>query len=74
MQKILFHEEQRFTQVWLWILLAIAVSSAIIPLAAALYVQLVEGRPYGDNPTHSETLLIIFFVLIVISSNIILLF
>lgn len=54
--------------------MVVALSGAIVPLAAALYVQLIQGKPYGDNPSSNETLIIIFFLILIISAGSIILF
>jgi hypothetical protein len=46
MSKILFNEEQRFTQWWLWLLL---IGIGIIPLLG-IYNQLILGKEFGSNP------------------------
>jgi hypothetical protein len=74
MQKIYFKEEQRFTQPWLWVILIVSLSVAIIPIVAGLYVQIIEGRPYGEKPASTTTLLILFFVMSAISTGVIWLF
>ena len=72
--KTYFKEEQKFTQPWLWILLVVALSSMLIPTIVSLYVQMVLGKPYGDNPSSNETLLIMFFVVTIISVAVMVLF
>jgi hypothetical protein len=74
MQKSYFIEEQRFTQPWIWIIIIVSLSVALIPMIVGLYVQLVQGKPYGTNPTSDKTLLIIFFVFSAISAGIMVLF
>lgn len=39
MEKVLFREEQRFTQWWLWLILGSALSVIVIPLAIELSAQ-----------------------------------
>jgi hypothetical protein len=74
MQKIYFKEEQRFTQPWMWIIMIVSLSVGIIPIVAGLYVQIIEGRPFGDKPASTQTLIIIFFVMSSISAAVIWLF
>lgn len=42
----LFTESQRFSQTWLWLILA---STMLIPVLG-LYQQMVVGVPFGNNP------------------------
>ena len=73
-QKTYFKEEQRFTQAWLWLVIVVALSGALLPVAAGLYVELIQGKPYGENPSSTQTLLIMFFLMASISTGIIILF
>ncbi len=57
MQKTYFKEEQHFTQLWLWIVLTIAMSAMIIPMAIGLYTQLILGKPWGNQPISDNGLL-----------------
>jgi hypothetical protein len=44
--KITYHEEQRFTQWWIWVML---VGMTFIPIVG-IYRQLILGIPFGNNP------------------------
>jgi len=55
MKAYFYTEEQRFHQPWIWLGLGVAVLS-LIPLWYGLYVQLVEGVPWGDRPSSDEVL------------------
>ncbi|MBT8220824.1 MAG: hypothetical protein KJP00_13425 [Bacteroidia bacterium] len=46
MPDFIFKEEQKFTQWWLWVLLAIVAVS----LSSITLYQLYEGNPFSDNP------------------------
>ena len=59
MEKILFKEEQRFTQWWLWLLLIFAFAVGVIPIWYGLFQQIQTGKPWGDNPTTDAGLWII---------------
>jgi hypothetical protein len=59
MEKILFKEEQRFTQWWLWGLLIFAFAVGVVPIWYGLYKQVSTGTPWGDNPTSDAGLVII---------------
>jgi len=54
---ILFQEEQRFTQWWLWLLMG---GILLIPIYGIVQ-QIVFKEPFGDNPM-SDLGLIIFFI------------
>jgi hypothetical protein len=56
--QILFREEQRFRQKWLW---AIVLASTLIPLGIMLYVaywQLVRGVQMGNHPASNQDVLL----------------
>lgn len=55
---IIYHEEQRFTQWWLWILLG---GILLIPVYGIVQ-QIVFKQPFGDQPM-SDTGLILIFIL-----------
>ncbi len=53
-----FREEQRFRQIWVWII--------VLGIAALMwystFMQIIQRRPFGGNPA-PDTLLIIFWLL-----------
>ncbi len=51
--QILFTEKQRFTQWWLWVLLA-GVNGLLV---FAVFYQVVAGRPFGSKPIGNAGLL-----------------
>lgn len=57
--KVLFKENQRFTQWWLWLII---ISIGIIPVYG-IYTQLMQGEKFGNNPM-PEPVLIFFSILI----------
>jgi len=59
--KILFSEQQKFRQIWLWAIVLIAVGASAGTSLWGLIQQVVRGIPFGNNPM-SNTGLIIFFV------------
>jgi hypothetical protein len=71
--KVLFSEEQRFTQGWLWLLIIGATLISIIPTLYGIYSQEILGEPWGNNPTSTEMLLLILFFEVVLMGGIILL-
>jgi hypothetical protein len=64
-----FHEEQRFRQRWIWLLLwpcaGIALAGAVI-VAYGMVQQLVYDRPWGDRPMSDAALMWIGSLLVVI--------
>ena len=58
MEKILFSEEQRFRQWWLWLILLLSLSAVVVPFAIGIYSQVVLDQPYGDNPMSTEGLIV----------------
>ncbi|MEN8116281.1 MAG: hypothetical protein ABFS16_04850 [Bacteroidota bacterium] len=67
MEKVLFKEEQRFTQWWMWVIMTVILLAVLIPFAYGIYSQEVLGKPYGDNPMSTEGLVIVgtFSVLLI---------
>jgi hypothetical protein len=65
LNEILFSEKQRFKQWWIWFIL-LAVNGLFL---AALYVQFIVGKPFGDKPMNDTGLLLVSaFVLLLTSS------
>jgi hypothetical protein len=58
MEKVLFKEEQRFTQWWLWLIMAITLLSVLIPFAYGIYSQKVLDKPFGENPMSTGGLVV----------------
>jgi len=54
MEKVLFKEEQKFNQWWLWLLMIITFLSVVVPFGYAIYSQEVLDKPFGDNPMSTE--------------------
>jgi len=73
MQKLIFREEQSFRQSFVVWLLAFVWLLTMGIFGYGLYQQLYLGKPFGDNPT-SDNMLIIISVLIVGMMTAILLF
>ena len=53
-----FREVQGFRQWWLWVLMLISALGTIGVFGYGIFVQVIEGQPWGDNPM-SDTGLII---------------
>ncbi len=65
MKKILFKEEQRFKQPWVWLILVPASVAVIVVFGFAFDKQLVQGEPWGDKPM-SDTGLLVFGIFIIL--------
>ena len=52
----IFHEEQRVTQRWLWIVIYATAALLVGVFVIGMYTQLVVGRPFGDNPISDTAL------------------
>lgn len=74
MEKSYFKEEQHFSNPWFWAFLIVVFTVSLTPLCVALYSELVLGKPFGENPSSLETMLIMFGVLGIIYFLVILLF
>ncbi|WP_264522080.1 hypothetical protein [Flavobacterium sp. N1994] len=62
-EKILFYEEQKFKQWWLWLLL-IGLNGIFL---FGIYQQIVEKVPFGDNPTSDSGLYIGFGLMLLLT-------
>lgn len=58
MEKILFTEEQRFSQWWLWLIMLLALAAVVVPFTIGIHSQVVLDKPYGDNPMSNEGLIV----------------
>lgn len=56
---IIFHEEQRFTQRWLWVMLIVTMLVLVSVFGWGMIEQLVLGKPWGDRPVSDTSLIII---------------
>jgi hypothetical protein len=74
MEKVLFSEEQRFTQKWLWLIIIGATLISIVPTIFGIYSQEILKKPWGDNPTDTLGLLLILLFKIILMGGLILLF
>jgi hypothetical protein len=73
-EKVLFSEEQRFTQKWLWLLIIGATLISIVPTLMGIYFQEVLEKPWGNNPADTLVLVLILFFELFLMGGIILLF
>jgi len=58
MEKVLFTEEQRYTQWWLWLILVLTLLAVLIPISIGIYQQEVLRQPFGDDPVSTSGLVI----------------
>ncbi len=58
MSRILFSENQRFTQVWLLVVMIVSNLAVALPLGWGFYVQIITGEPWGDQPMSDAGLII----------------
>jgi hypothetical protein len=72
-EKVLFAEEQRFTQKWLWLLIIGATLIAVIPTIYGIYSQEILGKAWGNNPTETGTLYLILILELVLMGGVMLL-
>ncbi len=70
----LFHEEQRFTQGWLWTLLIGVALLETATFGYGLYRQLVLGQSWGNHPTTNGSLITTFLTACGASWGILILF
>ncbi len=56
MARILFAEEQRFTQWWLWAIMLFALLSVLVPFLYGIYSQEVLNKSFGNQPMSTEGL------------------
>lgn len=61
---ILFQEKQRFTQVWIWLIL-LGINGLF---AFAFFYQIIGGKPFGDNPMSDNGLIVSIFLSLLFSS------
>jgi hypothetical protein len=70
MEKLYFQEEQRFSQVWVWMILITSMVAVITPFAYGIYSQTVLNKSFGNNPTSTSTLIAILLICILIMASI----
>lgn len=70
----LFHEQQRFRQVWLWLLFGAITLPLSFLLGRGVHQQLILGRPFGDHPVNDVVLVAIFVSVIALHAAVIALF
>jgi len=74
MEKILFKEEQKFGQWWIWLILMTAFAVSAVPVWYGLFHQVTTGNPWGDNPASNGVLALIASLTTFLIAGIFLLF
>ena len=69
-----FHEEQRFTQRWLWVLIILNMLILAVIFGYGLIEQLIFGKPWGDRPVSDTTLILITSAVLLFSASMIYIF
>ena len=57
MEKILFSEEQRRNQWWLWLIMLLAACAATVHFIYGIYLQEVLNEPFGNEPISTAGLI-----------------
>ena len=55
----LFEEKQRFSQWWIWIIVAVPSVGLLLLFGNAIYQQMILGKPWGDRPLSDEMLIVV---------------
>ncbi len=74
MSKPVFTEKQKFNQTWLWILILSTVLLTTVIFGAGIYVQLIKGRTYGNNPMSDTGLIVVSCLIMAFNSALLWLF
>jgi len=74
MEKVLYKEEQRFSQWWLWLIMVLTLLSVLIPFSYGVYSQEVLDEPFGDNPMSTAGLIVTGITSLLILGGIAILF
>ncbi len=66
-----YKETQRFTQWWLWALSLISTAPVVVIFLRGIYIQLIVGQPWGDNPMSGTGLVFMTLFIIAICGGLI---
>lgn len=66
MEKLLFNEEQRFWQWWLWLIMIVALLATIIPTAYSVQQEWVQGLPFKEQPASVTETVIVGLISVVV--------
>lgn len=70
----IYVEEQKFAQIWIWILLTTISVGVIGQFVYGLYIQIGKGIPYGDKPMNNAGLILTTLLTTLLMAGILLLF
>ncbi|KAF0130972.1 MAG: hypothetical protein FD155_1241 [Bacteroidetes bacterium] len=70
----IYTEKQKFNQIWLWLLLLFSGFIPVVILGSGLYVQLVKGEQFGNNPMSDNGLIFTFILTLILAIGLVLLF
>lgn len=73
-QMKIYTEKQKFNQIWLWLLLLFSGFIPVVILGSGLYVQLVKGEQFGNNPMSDNGLIVTFILTLLLAISLVLLF
>lgn len=73
MEKVLFSEEQRHDQWWLWLILIVTTLAVVIPFIFGIYSQEVLNKPFGNEPMSTSGLIITGFFSTVVMGTVLIL-
>lgn len=71
MDKVLFREEQKFSQRWLWMLLIPVTLISTLPFIYCIFLQVVAGKHCGNHSGSISDLVVVLFGVTILMSGII---
>lgn len=63
MSRILFTEQQKFPQIWLFVFIGVSNLTVFIPLMYGFYQQIINGQPWGQSPMSDTGLIVLILVI-----------
>jgi hypothetical protein len=67
---VLFREEQRFRQLWIWVLLVVTLVPTTLLFGIGWIQQVTRGRPFGDRPMPDGGLTAVTIAIVVLTVGI----
>lgn len=58
-----FTEKQKFNQAWLWMLIIFTILLTTVIFGTGIYIQMIKGRSFGNNPMSDTGLIIVSSVI-----------